>query len=129
MSLATPADLPRFFAAAWGARDARAIAALFSEDADFLSLTGGTAEGRRQIAELLASELAGAFSRARLVTGKTKMRTVGSEAVVLIQRFVLTGIVHEDGSDAGRIGAILCATLGIGSEGWQVVAAQFVPEG
>jgi len=129
MSLDRPEDLPRAFARDWGAHDARALAALFAEDADFLSLTGGAAEGRSQIAELLAGELAGAFSRARLVTGKTKLRPVGPESCVLLQRFVLTGIVHEDGSDAGRIGAVLAATMGLGADGWEIVAAQFVVEG
>ncbi len=129
MSLERPDALPRAFARDWGAHDARALAALFAEDADFLSLTGGVAEGRTEIAELLAGELAGAFSRARLVTGKTKLRPVGPEACVLIQRFVLSGIVHEDGTDAGRIGAVLAATMGLGPEGWEIVAAQFVVEG
>lgn len=129
MSLTTPADLPRAFAQAWGTRDARVLADLFAEDADFLSLTGGAAEGRAAIAELLAGELAGAFSRARLVTGRCKLRPLGAEAAVLIQRFVLSGIVHANGQDAGRVGAILAATLALQSGGWQIVAAQFVPEG
>ncbi|MDF1620136.1 SgcJ/EcaC family oxidoreductase [Pseudothioclava nitratireducens] len=128
MSLDDPTQLPRAFAQAWGARDARALAEFFAEDADFLSLTGGLAEGRAQIAELLAGELAGAFARARLVTGKTRLRPVGPEASVLTQRFVLTGIVHADGSDAGRIGAILAATMGLGATGWEIVSAQFVVE-
>lgn len=129
MSLERPDELPRAFARDWGAHDARALAELFAKDADFLSLTGGAAEGRTEIAELLAGELAGAFSRARLVTGKTKLRPVGPEACVLLQRFVLTGIIHPDGTDAGRIGAILAATLGLGAEGWEIVSAQFVVEG
>ncbi len=128
MSIADPQELPRAFASAWGARDARALAELFAADADFLSLTGGIAEGATEIAELFAGELAGAFARARLVTGKTKLRPVGAEVVVLTQRFVLSGLIHEDGSDAGRIGAILSATLGRTAEGWEIVAAQFVPE-
>lgn len=126
--LPSPEDLPRAFAHTWGARDAAALADMFTQDAEFLSLTGGIAEGRDAIAELFAGELAGAFSRARLVTGKTRVRPVGSEVVVLSQRFVLSGIVNADGSDAGRIGALLCATMGQFNGGWQIVAAQFVVE-
>lgn len=129
MSLSSPADLPRFFAASWGARDARALAGLFTEDADFFSLTGGAAEGRDEITELLAGELTGAFARARLVTGRTKLRPLGPHAAVLLQRFVLTGIVHADGSDAGRIGALLAATMVLAPDGWDIVSAQFVAEG
>lgn len=129
MSLSDPNALPRAFAQAWGARDARALAALFAPDGDLLSLTGGAAEGRADVADLFAGELAGAFARARLVTGKTRLRAIGQDAIVLNQRFVLTGIVHADGSDAGRIGAVLCATLERTPEGWLIVAAQFVAEG
>lgn len=127
--LSTPADLPRAFALAWSARDARALAGFFAADADFLSLTGAAAEGVDEITEVLAGELAGAFARARLVTGKTKLRPLGPHAAVLLQRFVLTGIVHADGSDAGRIGAVLAATLVANGAGWEIVAAQFVAEG
>jgi uncharacterized protein (TIGR02246 family) len=128
MSLPTPAELPRAFASAWGARDAEALAALFAEDGDFMSLTGGIAEGRKEIAELLAGELAGAFARARLVTGRTKLRPLGPHAAVVLQRFVLSGLTHADGTDAGRIGAVLAATLCPDAKGWQVVSAQFVAE-
>ncbi|MAQ38405.1 DUF4440 domain-containing protein [Thioclava sediminum] len=128
MSFETPDALPRAFAKAWGARDAQALAGFFAEDADFISLTGGIASGRTQIAELFAGELAGAFSRARLVTGKAKSRAVGAEAAVVLQRFVLTGIITENGADAGRIGCTLAATLGLTPAGWEIVAAQFVVE-
>ncbi len=126
--LADPADLPRAFAAAWGARDAQALAGFFAEDADFLSLTGGLAEGRATIAELFAGDLAGAFARARLVTGRGKLRGIGATVCVHLQRFVLSGLLREDGSDAGRIAALLCATLEQRADGWCIVAAQFVVE-
>lgn len=128
MSLATPDDLPRAFAAAWGARDVRTLAELFAQDADLLTLTGAWAEGRKAIAEVLAGELAGAFSRAKLVTGRVKMRRLGPEGAILMQRFVLSGIRNEDGSDAGRIGTVLCAALMPAEDGWQIVNATFTVE-
>jgi len=128
MTLATPADLPRAFATHWSTRDAGALAALFAEDGDFFSLTGGAAEGRAAIAEVLAAEFAGAFARARLVTGRTRVRPLGPHAAVVLQRFVLSGLVHADGADAGRLGALLAATLSATPQGWVVVTAQFVPE-
>jgi len=124
----TPQSLPRAFAQAWGARDAAALAALFAEDADFLSLTGAAAEGRRAIAEVLAGEFEGAFARARLVTGRGKLRPVGQGGAVMLQRYVLSGILNPDGSDAGRVGALFAATLEEGPAGWIIVAAQFVAE-
>lgn len=128
--LADPADLPRSFAMLWAARDAQGLAALFAEDGEFLSLTGGAAQGPAAIAELLGAEFAGAFQRARLVTGRTRLRGLGAAAAVLWQRFVLSGLVDETGAEAGRIGTALCATLerAPAGESWQIVAAQFVVE-
>lgn len=128
MTLPDPARFPRAFADAWAARDARAMAALFAADADFLTLTGHWAEGRKRIAETVAGEMAGAFARAKLVTGRTKTRTLAPGVAHLMQRYVLSGILNPDGSDAGRVGAILSATLVEGPEGWQVAAAQFTAE-
>ena len=100
----------------------------FVEDADFISLTGGVAESRKQIEEIFAGELAGAFARARLVTGKTRVRPLGKHVAVVTQRFVLSGLVHADGADAGRIGAVFAATMAQTNNGWRIVSAQFVVE-
>ncbi|SEN28157.1 conserved hypothetical protein [Gemmobacter aquatilis] len=121
----TPEEFPRAFAAGWIARDADALAALLSEDADMLSLTGAWVEGRKAILATLKAELSGLFSRARLVTGRSKLRPMGPGAAVLHQRFVLSGLVDEEGRDMGRIGALLIATLVARPEGWQAVALQF----
>ncbi|OYX42907.1 MAG: DUF4440 domain-containing protein [Rhodobacterales bacterium 32-67-9] len=128
MSLAAPDDFPRAFANGWAAHDAKALAALFAEDADFLTLTGHWAEGRKAIAATLTGELAGAFARAKLVTGRTKTRALSADVAQVMQRYVLSGIVHPDGSDAGRVGAILSAVLVAAPQGWQVAAAQFTAE-
>lgn len=128
MPLSAPDALTRSFASAWAARDAQALGDLFAADSEFLSLTGGLAEGREDIADLFAAELAGAFARARLVTGKLRIRAVGPDVAVVSQRFVLSGILNADGSDAGRIGALLCATMAHTQAGWEIVAAQFVVE-
>ena len=128
MSVPAPDALPRAFAAAWAARDADAIAALFATDADLLSLTGRWAEGRKAIAETFAGELAGAFLRAKLVTGRVKQRALAPGVAQVMQRFVLSGILNPDGSDAGRVGAILSAVLVEGPQGWTIAAAQFTAE-
>ncbi|QCO56503.1 DUF4440 domain-containing protein [Pseudorhodobacter turbinis] len=115
----------RIFAQLWGARDVAGLAALMAEDAEMLSLTGGWAEGRAEIEALLASEFAGAFGRSRLVSGKTRLRTLGPGTVVLQQRFVLSGLLDGEGRDIGRTGAMLIAVLVAGPDGWQAVTLQF----
>lgn len=118
-------EFPRVFAASWAARDATALAALMADDAYMLSLTGGWAEGRNAIAELLTSELAGAFSRSRLVSGKTRLRPLGPGAAVLHQRYVLSGLIDDRGNDMGRVGAMLIAVLTARSSGWLAISLQF----
>ncbi|PPB81229.1 uncharacterized protein (TIGR02246 family) [Albidovulum inexpectatum] len=128
MTLGSPEDFARAFAAAWSRREPEEIADLFAPDADLLTLTGAWAEGRDQIAEILAQEMAGAFVRARMVTGRGKIRSLATGVVQIMQRYVLSGIVNEDGSDAGRVGAVLSAVLTEGEDGWRVVSAQFAAE-
>ncbi|MGO4908149.1 SgcJ/EcaC family oxidoreductase [Pseudorhodobacter sp. W20_MBD10_FR17] len=124
---ATAEEFPRAFAKAWGARDHAGLAALLAEDADMLSLTGGWAEGRREIESLLRNEFSGVFSQSRLVTGKTRLRPLGPGAAVLQQRFVLSGLVDAAGNDLGRTGAILIAVLVARAGGWQAITLQFSP--
>lgn len=120
-----PEDFARAFASRWAARDAVGLAALLAEDADVLSLTGGWAEGRRAIEALFTGELTGVFSHSRLVTGKTRLRSLGPATSVLHQRFVLSGLVDEAGRDVGRVGAMVIAVLVAKPDGWQAVALQF----
>lgn len=121
----TPEDFARAFAAAWIARDPAALAALMTEDADLLSLTGAWVEGRRAITDTFQAELNGIFARARLVTGRAKLRSLGLDRALLHQRFVLSGLRDAQGADMGRIGALLIATLQRDADGWQAVALQF----
>ena len=118
----------RAFALAWLAQDTAALGRLFAPDADFLSLTGAWAEGRTEIERTLRAELKGAFARAKLVTGRAKLRPIAPGAAVVHQRFVLSGVLNADGSDAGRIGAILMAVLVWEAGVWSAVSAQFTAE-
>lgn len=91
-----------------------------------LTITGLWCEGRPRIHEVLQAELDGAFTQSRLVTGKARLRPLGPGAAVLTQRFVLSGIVDEDGRDAGRVGAVLSAVLLARADGWQASTLHFV---
>ncbi|MCV2869719.1 nuclear transport factor 2 family protein [Defluviimonas sp. WL0002] len=129
MTLQDPADFPRAFSHAFSSRDLATITGLFTADADFLSLTGAWAEGHEAIEQVLSAELAGTLARVRLVSGRTKMRPVAPGVAQAMQRFVLSGLSNPDGSDAGRIGAVLSALLVQTHTGWRVVSAQFSAEG
>ncbi|MCE6951640.1 SgcJ/EcaC family oxidoreductase [Cereibacter sphaeroides] len=121
----TPDEFPRRFAALWGVRDAEALADLVAEDGTMLTLTGLWCEGRKEILAALRAELAGAFARSRLVSGKTDVKPLGPGATLLHQRFVLSGLVDAEGRDAGRIGAILTAVLLVRKAGVEAVTLHF----
>lgn len=124
----SPADFTRAFAARWSARDAAGVAALCAPDAEMLTLTGAWAESAATIETTLAAEFAGLLSRARLVTGKAKLRMLGPGACVLHQRYVLSGLTDATGADLGRLSALMMAVLiARPGAGWQAVALQFSP--
>lgn len=120
-----PEDFSAVFTAAWLRRDAAALANLAAEDADMLTLSGLWCEGRAAIESALASELAGTFAQARLVTGRTRLRPLGPGAAVLSQRFVLSGLVDVEGRNIGHLGAVLSAVLVARADGWQAMTLQF----
>lgn len=122
---ASPENFIREFSTLWAARDAERLAALMSDDAEVLTLTGAWCEGRKAITTAFQAELSGTFARSRLVTGKNSLRPLGPGAAVLHQRFVLSGLVNETGQDVGRLGAILTAVLVARSDGWQAVTLHF----
>jgi uncharacterized protein (TIGR02246 family) len=120
-----PEDFSALFAAAWLRRDAAALANLAAEDADMLTLSGLWCEGRPAIESALASELAGTFAHARLVTGRTRLRPLGPGAAVLSQRFVLSGLIDAEGRNIGHLGTVLSAVLVARADGWQAMTLQF----
>lgn len=102
----------RAFAQGFGAGDAAGLAAMMMETGTALTLTGQWAEGRADVEGALASEFAGIFARARLVTGKGSARSLFPGCFLVRQRFVITGAVDEAGTEIPRIGAVLVAVLG-----------------
>ncbi|NUB43762.1 DUF4440 domain-containing protein [Fertoebacter nigrum] len=122
---APPEDFIRHFIAFWTARDAARLAHLLAEDADVLTLTGAWCEGRVAAEATLRAELTGAFARSRLVTGRMRLQPLPGGAVVLHQRFVLSGMVDAAGQNAGQVAALLTAVLRPHGAVWQAVSLHF----
>lgn len=119
-----PEDWARAFATAWGAGNATALTALMTPEAAMLGLTGGWAEGRDAVLKMLAAERAGVMVRARLVTGRARLRPLGP-VVLLHQRFVLSGLVDAGGQEMPRISLHLTAVLTPAEPGWQAESLTF----
>ena len=107
----TADDFSRRFAAAFAARDAAALSALLAPDAGVQTLTGQWADSRATAQRLFAAEFQGTLARARLVTGRTQLRTIAAEVAVLDQRYVVSGATDAAGGDLPRFAAMLTAVL------------------
>jgi uncharacterized protein (TIGR02246 family) len=101
MALPAPEDMPRAFAAAWMARDAGALAALFAEDADFVNVVGIWWEDRAAIHKAHHYGLTTFFRDSRLTVGRVKLRMLAPRAAVVHARMILTGQRAADGTEAG----------------------------
>ena len=56
--------------------------------------------------------------------GKLKLRPLGAQTALVVQRYVVTGAKGEDGRELPRSTLLLTATIAATPQGWQAVAAQ-----
>jgi ketosteroid isomerase-like protein len=117
-----PEDFPKAFATAFAAKDSSALAEMLAPDAQVVTLTGAVAEDGSQARQAFEQEFAGVFASAKLVTGRNRLRAVGSTGVVVHQRLVVMGARDATGRDLPRFGAAMTAVLMATSEGWRVVS-------
>lgn len=125
MSLpAAPGDFPAAFAAAWMARDAAALAALFAEDADFVNVVGLWWHDRAAIERAHAYGLENFFARSTLKPGAIRVRRLGDDWAVVQCRFRLDGQTTPDGRRAEPRRTVMTFVLERRGAGWQAVNAQ-----
>ena len=110
-----PEHIPGAFAAAWAARDATAVAALFAPDADFVNVVGLWWHDRAAIERAHAYGLSTFFADSTLSPGVIRVRRLAADSVAVVQcRFTITGQRLPDGGPASprarrRCSAPACA--------------------
>lgn len=92
-----PGQVPHAFAAAWNARDADGIAALFDEDAEFVNVVGLWWHDREAIRRAHAYGLERIFNRSTLRVQSVRVRHLGHDAAVVHARMSLTGQAEVEG--------------------------------
>ena len=102
---------------AWNARDAAAYGQLLTEDADIVSATGRSAEGKESILRLLAEQHAGPYLGVTITnTDVTKIKFVRADAAIADADFQLDGMTAPDGSPlptlCGVLSFVLCKREG-----------------
>ncbi|MBN9888490.1 SgcJ/EcaC family oxidoreductase [Salipiger abyssi] len=119
-----PEEFPAAFARAWATREGAEIAALFTEDAEFVNVTGLWWTGRKRIAAPHDYALKSFFAETELRPGRIAVRRLGADVAVVRCRFTLTGQRLPEGGIAGPRQTILLFVLQDRPEGWRAVAAQ-----
>lgn len=119
-----PSDFPQAFAAAWATREGAQVASLFTEDADFVNVTGLWWQGRAAISKPHDYALKSFFATSTLKPGRTTVRTLGPDHAVVRCRFTLTGQSTPDGRMAGPRQTILVFVLQRDGAVWRAVTAQ-----
>lgn len=121
---AEPGGIPGAFAAAWMARDATALAALFAEKAEFVNVVGLWWHDRAAIEKAHDYALQSFFAETRLTPGTIRVKHLGDDVAIVQCRFTLTGQRLPDGGAAGPRRTILTFVAQRTTEGWITQAAQ-----
>lgn len=99
MAMQSPEDMPLLFAKAWNARDPKALAALFAEDADFVNVVGIWWHDRQAIEKAHAYGLEVIFPDSQLKVLKTTTRLLEEKVAVVQSRMRLSGQTNPNGKE------------------------------
>lgn len=119
-----PERIPEAFVEAWNRRDARALAALFDEDAEFVNVVGLWWHDRAAIERAHAYGLTRIFNHSTLKLVHTKVKWLRDDVVIVHARMRLTGQTPVDGIEAPRARTNLFTfVVHRTGEGWRCAAA------
>lgn len=119
-----PADVAQGFRDAWNRMDADALAALFTEDADFVNVVGMWWRNRRQIRFNHAYGFRRIFAGSVMSIDRLAVRELGDVAVVHVDARV-RGQTAPDGRPAGdRLAHLSFVVARQPGGGWLAVSAQ-----
>lgn len=88
------------FPAAWAKGDAKALAALFTADADYVSSTGLMARGRAEIEKAYMTQLSGVYKGTSLKNANTNIRFLKPDVAISNGTFEIAGVRGPDGKVA-----------------------------
>ena len=122
--LDSPERIPEAFVEAWNRRDARALAALFDEDAEFVNVVGLWWHDRAAIERAHAYGLERIFPDSTLTLVRTTVKRLRDDVAVVHARMRLTGQTPIDGIDAPQARTTIFSFVVHRSEsGWSCASA------
>lgn len=96
-----PKEIPVRFGEAWNHNNARGIADLFFDDADFVNVTGKWWNHKEEIFKAHDFGLKIIFKNSRLEVLKVKVKTLSDEVAVIHARIRITGQTEKEVASAG----------------------------
>lgn len=118
-----PGEVAGRFAHAWNRADAAALAALFTEDADFVNVVGLWWEDRERIRQAHDYGFRKIFGHSQMRVQRTKVRRLAESAAVVHVEWSLTGQTSQDGTEPRERAGVFSFVLHRGDAGWLAVAA------
>lgn len=119
-----PDALPHAFAQAWNRRDARRLARLFDEDAEFVNVTGLWWHDRAAIERAHAYGLTRIFARSKLEVVRVKVKPLAEGVAVVHARMRLSGQTPVAGVESPRPRTtIFSFVVRRTPEGWRCASA------
>ena len=109
------------FMDAWNRHDAKAWAALFTEDGDFTNVRGVGASGRSKIEEFHASRFATIFKNSNQKYTDIKTRFIRPDVAAVDVHWEMTGATDTDGKPSPLRQGLLNFTMEKSKGHWQIV--------
>lgn len=106
---------------AWNRHDAKAFAALFSEDADFTNWRGAGASGRSKIEEIHARIFNAIYKDSQLEHTEIKIRFVRPDVAAVDVAWRLTGATDAQGNTQPERQGLLSFVMARDPDHWQIV--------
>jgi uncharacterized protein (TIGR02246 family) len=108
------------FMDAWNRHDAKALAAVFAEDADFTNVRGIGASGRQKIEDFHAPMFATIFSKSHLEYTDIKTRLIRPDVAAVDVRWKMTGAIDAQGNPRPDREGLLSFVMAKNAERWEI---------
>ena len=118
-----PEEIPDAFASAWARRDAKALASLFAEDADFVNVVGLWWRSRSDIERAHHYGLTTFFKDSKLSARRVETKLIGDAAATVHVRWRLRGQTSPIGEILEDRFSVMVFVAERRADGWVVVSA------
>lgn len=112
------------FVRAWNTHDMKGFGGVFTEDADWITVSGVRVKGRAEILSFLEKEHATWAKTTTFTATSTEERVVGADLAVIYFNWEITGAVDPQGKAAGPYRGISMFVAAKQADGWKVFAGQ-----